>query len=897
MHPINHTSMYRILISFTFFFGFFQANAQSLCLGNDTTVCAGSPLTINDCSSFGGGSNASTSPYVEGQIPYNPDPFNVGTAINLSDDAVSSAINIGFNFCFFGNDYTQFYIGSNGWISFSPGQSTSFTSGPIPNTAPNIPKNCIMGPWQDWHPGTGPNVGNYIRYQVLGTAPYRRLVVSWNQVPFFSCTTTYGTFQIIIFETTNIIETQIQNKPACLTWAGGTATHGLHNLAGNFAYVVPGRNSTQWTTTNEGWRFTPGAIFEWQNTLGQTFPYNGGVLNIPSVSNGTVGYFLTYAGSTCAANSGLPSDTSWVTGVTLGASATATDDICSAGLGTVTGVPAGGQAPYTYNWPGLGNANTATVTGVTAGTYTVEITDAIGCTATANVTVGDTPAQYTSSSTEVSCPGGSDGTATADMVPQIGTVSYLWDDPLAQTTSTATGLSAGTYTCTISSNVGCSTTVSVTVTEIPGMTATIASQSDVTCNSGDDGMITVSVAQGTAPYSYSWDNSTSTTNVADDLAAGTHTCTITDANGCVITISGTINEPPALAITSLTPDTQICPEDEITLTVSGTGGSSAYTFTWFENGTAIGTGNSITVDPENTNTQYCVELSEACGSPTDQQCMTVSFPTPIIPSALPDEAQKCVPNHFLFTNTSSNPGEIATTFWEFNDHPDHNALVNGADTISHYFDQIGTHTITMTITSIYGCVYTDTLVDLIEALPSPTAAFGFSANPATVFETVIQMQNQSSLDVVHWQWVSPYSNPISSNQENPVFTFPEGEAGVYPVTLYVTTDYGCTDSVTIDLHVIEDILFYAPNAFTPDGDEFNQSWKPEIMGIDIYDFELLMFNRWGEVIWESHDPNVGWDGTYNGKLVPAGTYVWTARVKSPMNDDKKTFTGSVVILK
>ena len=117
------------------------------------------------------------------------------------------------------------------------------------------------------------------------------------------------------------------------------------------------------------------------------------------------------------------------------------------------------------------------------------------------------------------------------MVPPIGNVTYLWDDPMAQTTSTAVGLTAGTYNCTITSDVGCQNVVSVNVTEIPGMIGNIVSQSDATCNSHNDGSIQINVVQGTAPYTYSWDNSTSTSNTANDLYAGTHTCTDTDANG------------------------------------------------------------------------------------------------------------------------------------------------------------------------------------------------------------------------------------------------------------------------------------------------------------------------------------------------------------------------------
>ncbi|OFZ07272.1 MAG: hypothetical protein A3D92_01395 [Bacteroidetes bacterium RIFCSPHIGHO2_02_FULL_44_7] len=159
------------------------------------------------------------------------------------------------------------------------------------------------------------------------------------------------------------------------------------------------------------------------------------------------------------------------------------------------------------------------------------------------------------------------------------------------------------------------------------------------------------------------------------------------------------------------------------------------------------------------------------------------------------------------------------------------------------------------------------------------------------------MQNKSSFNTVDWQWFSPGSNPTTSSYTNPTFQFPEGVVGTYPVTLVVTTEFGCTDTTILYVNVIEDILFYAPNAFTPDGDEVNQTWNISIAGIDVYDFELFVFNRWGEVVWESHDPSIGWDGTYMGKIIQAGVYQWKAVVKSNYKDDRKVFTGSVSILK
>lgn len=559
----------------------------------------------------------------------------------------------------------------------------------------------------------------------------------------------------------------------------------------------------------------------------------------------------------------------------------------------VFGGSAGITATYQWNDP-LGQT-TQTATGLTPGQYSCFVTLSNGCTGTVNPTVGANQVNYSGSSTVVSCPGGSDGTATAVMTPVVGTLSYSWNDPNSQTTQTANGLSAGTYNCTITSTVGCTGNVSVTVTEIPGMIATIVNQTDVTCYTGNDGMVEVNVTQGTPGYTYSWDNSTSTTNVANDLYVGDHTLTITDQNNCVINLTATINEPAPLQITSLTNDTQICPENTATLDVVGTGGSSPYTFTWYENGNVIGTGTQITVDPEFTNTQYCVVLSEQCGSPTVDSCLLVYFPTPIQPVLTPDKLESCIPGEFTFTNTSTNGSEISTMYVVFSEGT--TAMLNGTDPITVIFDDPTTYSVDMTVTSVYGCVYTNSIQNIVEVLPDPVADFTFSANPATIFETSILMQDRSSFDVVQWEWSSPGSTPSYSYSENPNFMFPEGEVGQYPVTLMVTTDNGCTDTVTYIMNIVPAILFYAPNTFTPDDDEFNQSWEFFVSGIDIFDFELTIFNRWGEIIWETKDPSAKWDGTWNGKRIQEGTYVWKSIVKDPLTDDKLEFKGHINVLR
>jgi hypothetical protein len=200
----------------------------------------GSTTLTSDLSQCGpGGANPNqTTNYTVGNIPYVAQT-NTGTQLFMTDDSQQGPFNIGFNFCFFGQTYTQFWIGSNGWISFSPGQPTTFTTQTIPTGNFLVPKNCIMGPWQDWHPG----LGGQIRYQTTGVAPCRKLTVSWTNVPMFSCTGNQGTFHVVIYESTNYIESYIQNKPACLQWQGGTATQGIHNSIGTIGITIPGRNS------------------------------------------------------------------------------------------------------------------------------------------------------------------------------------------------------------------------------------------------------------------------------------------------------------------------------------------------------------------------------------------------------------------------------------------------------------------------------------------------------------------------------------------------------------------------------------------------------------------------------------------------------------------------------
>ncbi len=194
--------------------------------------------------------------YTISSISYNPDPFAVGTSANLAiDDMYGSVITLPFSFCFFDSSYNHIVIGSNGIVTFDTTVANAYCPWPLGSPVPNntMTNKSIMAPIQDLNP----SFGGSIMYDVQGVAPYRRFIISYFEVPMFSCSTLLFSEQIILYETSNLIETHIMNKPLCSTWNSGAAVQGIQVDAFT-GYIVPGRNfPTQWVATGDGYRFLP----------------------------------------------------------------------------------------------------------------------------------------------------------------------------------------------------------------------------------------------------------------------------------------------------------------------------------------------------------------------------------------------------------------------------------------------------------------------------------------------------------------------------------------------------------------------------------------------------------------------------------------------------------------
>ena len=299
--------------------------------------------------------------------------------------------------------------------------------------------------------------------------------------------------------------------------------------------------------------------------------------------------------------------------------------------GGATVSASGGTPPYSYSWSNT--ATTASITGVVAGTYNVTVTDANGCTASNSGTITQPVALVAASvvDSNVSCNGFSDGGATASATGGTPPYSYAWSN--SATTASITGVVAGTYNVTITDANGCTDNTSVTITQPTAFTASVVIDSNVTCNGFSDGGATVSASGGTPPYSYSWSNTATTASITG-VVAGTYNVTVTDANGCTASNSGTITQPVALVAASVVDSNASCNGfSDGGATASATGGTPPYSYSWSNTATTA----SITGVVAGT---YNVTITDANGC-TGSTSVTITEPVALVAASVVDSNVSC----------------------------------------------------------------------------------------------------------------------------------------------------------------------------------------------------------------------------------------------------------------
>ncbi len=520
-----------------------------------------------------------------------------------------------------------------------------------------------------------------------------------------------------------------------------------------------------------------------------------------------------------------------------------------------------------------GSGGTTWTNGVTNGvsfvpvlttTYTLTGTSN-GCTSTDDVVVTVNPLPIANAGADQAVCNGISVTLTGSG----GTSSWSGGitDGVAFTPNVTT-----TYTLTVVDANQCVATDDVIVTV--NSTSIINAGSDQTVCSGT--AVTLSGSGGT---SYTWNNGVQD-GVSFVPAVGTVTYTATDNNptGCSGSDQVTVTVNP-LPTVNAGNDTLICYGVSIALV-----GQGAASYTWDNNVT-----NGIAFVPQASATYNVTGIDVNGCQGTDQVTISVT-PTPLV-SFTPSVTSGCVPVTVTYTNT--NPTNN-TYQWSLGN----GVTATNPNSVTTTYTGVGCYDVTLISTTPNGCVGQTTIPSIVCANANPVA--GFTTNPSdlTLMDTYTQLLNETT-GASSYIWYFGDGSP-SSTDVNPSHTFPSSDPASYQITLIAISAFGCTDTSKVNIEVQDALIYYIPNSFTPDEDEHNPVFKPIFTsGFDPMDYKMEIFDRWGELIFETHDVEYGWDGTYNGTngLVKEGTYVWKIEFKTTRSDERKKIIGSVTLLR
>jgi gliding motility-associated-like protein len=628
--------------------------------------------------------------------------------------------------------------------------------------------------------------------------------------------------------------------------------------------------------------------------------------------------------------------------------------------GSITANVSGGTPSYTYNWSQQSNSQSfsgQTITGLTADVYNVTVADINGCSATDAYTVTQVPAlTYTQSSTNVSCNGGNDGTATIAITAGTAPYSYDWNGTGAQANATLSTASAGVVSVTFT-DANCSVTTTFTITEPTAIVIAEVSQTSVSCNGGSDGTETISVSGGTTGvtgYTYLWSN-TQTGTTATTLSAGSISVTVTDENLCTATQSFIISEPSILSATTSSTNSTCYQSPDGSVTVVGTGGTVPYTYLWSDAQTTATAINLLAGSYNCTVTDFngCTVTSFAVvGEPADILLTTSST------------AVKCIGDlNGTITGSAiggTSPYTFSATLDGVNFTYDNNGLMSG----------LGIGDYTVSVLDASGCSSSviqnvpNATPDIFSFTTDSTSCYGADYNDGSVYISGLSFQNgpfQFAIDGGGYQYSGDFYNlsagnhvitainfngcvtpvsvvvyeplPIIVNINPDSLLLPLGESQAVQVDYlnasgvtyswtpvqglscsdcanpivnsYIRQDYvvtvssingsaTCYGSASLHVEVEPHKPLFIPNSFTPNGDGNNDLFQ--IFGEDIKVVDLKIFNRWGELVYQCNNQFAGWDGTYKAQLQLPQVFTYTA-VVTFLDDKKAEKNGTVTLVR
>jgi len=580
---------------------------------------------------------------------------------------------------------------------------------------------------------------------------------------------------------------------------------------------------------------TGGVSYQWSPGLGLNNP------NIPSpIANPTTTTTYTVSitdNNSCSATSSMVLTVHALPIANAGVDAA----IC---LNQSTTLNAGGGVSYLWS-PAL-NLSQANIFNPVASplnttTYTVTVTDGNGCSATDNMvlTVQSLPPADAGASASI-CYG------TSTLLNATGGVSYNWSpsgtlsqgniqSPIASPTVSTT------YVVTVTDANGCSETDAVTV-HILSLPPANAGANTAIC----EGANATLTASGGISYVWSTGSNTQSVTVSPPVTT-TYVVTVTDGNNCSETddVVVVVNYPPPASAGS---DISICLGDAGALNASG-----GVSYSWSPPQGLSNAGVSNPLASPSVQSTYTVTVTDAQGCSATDAVVVFIFPAPIIFISA-DKYNGCEPLLVQFADSSQH---IQSWQWDFGD-PSSGAMnQSNQQHPMHLFSDAGTYTVTITVTSADGCVKSESYNNMITVYPNPIASFTHAPPFGSIEFPFISFIDQS-INANKWFWHFGDAASISNTSvlQHPTHKF--SAEGNYLVVLSVQSVHGCVDSTSGLIRILPDFSIYIPNAFTPNGDGINEGFKA--YATNVSEFTMYIFNRWGELLFETDNIHIPWDG-------------------------------------
>ena len=589
----------------------------------------------------------------------------------------------------------------------------------------------------------GQNDGSVSITLTGGTAPFQYFWNTGANTPFLMNVGagTYALTVVDAFGCTDVDQITINEAPALTLSIAGTQ-------------IVCGTGNTGSATV-----FVNGGTSPFQ------YFWNTGA-NTPTVNNLTEGTYsvMVVDANGCMSNAMITIDV--IEDLVL--DMTANDIDCfGESTGSASVSVSGGSLPYTYLWSN--GATSAAINNVPAGTYTVTVTEANGCSFSNSVTINEAPdlnVDITVSTLTV-CIGDNSGEATAIVSGGTAPYSYLWSN--GSTTPFIDNLPAGTYGLTVTDANGCEGDASVTISNSPALEISVFG-TDVVCGAGNTGSASVNIIQGVAPITYLWSNG-ETTSTISNLADGTYSVTVTDANGCEDTGMTTINVIDDIAATFTTTDANCFDEASGSATVNATGGTPPYSYEW-SNGETTQTISDVVGGT------YTVTITDA-NECDIVESVTIGQP-PLLTVSINSSGLVCF-GEALGTATAIPSGGTSPYTFEWN-------TGETSPTLSDV--PAGTYTVTVTDANECEATASITIMDLPELVITVDAP-----------EIICGAENTGEAEVIVSGGTAPYSYSWSNGEATEMI---EGlPSGTYSVT--VTDAEGCTGTAETTIDIVSDL--------------------------------------------------------------------------------------------